>query len=178
MCPRELVEKDGACKRAKDKQRRSSGPRSFLRGKEREITVDGSSLTVVPLNMRCRRPRVLRLFSSSSLFLFSFFLSCPVLSLSLSVSHFAVSLASPLHSKPQNSRAYLVYSFNTSLSNRLLQLQYRATVLSRSPRTPRSVGLDGNRSSMTRFAIIFEYVSRKGNPFWRLKIRFNDTTWG
>ena len=86
MCPRELVEKDGACKRAKDKQRRSSGPRSFLRGKEREITVDGSSLTVVPLNMRCRRPRVLRLFSSSSLFLFSFFLSCPVLSLSLSLS--------------------------------------------------------------------------------------------
>ena len=160
MCPRELVEKDGACKRAKDKQRRSSGPRSFLRGKEREITVDGSSLTVVPLNMRCRRPRVLRLFSSSSLFLCSLSLS-----LSLSLSHFAVSLASPLHSKPQNSRAYLVYSFNTSLSNRLLQLQYRATVLSRSPRTPRSVGLDGNRSSMTRFAIIFEYVSRKGNPF-------------
>lgn len=42
-------------------------------------------------------------------------------------------------STSRHSRAYLVYSFNTSLSNRLpplLQLQYRARVLSRSPRSP------------------------------------------
>lgn len=110
MCPRELVEKDGACKRAKDKQRRSSGPRSFLRGKEREITVDGSSLTVVPLNMRCRRPRVLSLFSSSSsLFLFSFFLSCPVLSLSLSLSLRGIArVSSPLETAEFSSLSRLL----------------------------------------------------------------------
>lgn len=65
------------------------------------------------------------------------------------------SASHPPLSRSSSSRAYLVYSFNTSLSNRLLpllQLRYRAAALSRSPRSPgtsHSVNARcfGNRSS-------------------------------
>lgn len=169
MCPREPVEKD---ERVRERKINRDGQATLVSS---SCAGTGNNRGWLEFNGRAAQYAPAQT-TSSMFFFFLFFFFPPFLSgFSLSLSLFAVSfqrssrpvpsrlVSSPLHSKPQNSRAYLVYSFNTSLSNRLLQLQYRATVLSRSPRTPRSLGLDGNRSSMTRFGMIFESPSRKGN---------------
>lgn len=139
MRPRELVEKD---ERVRERKINRDGRATLVSS----CAGTGNNRGWLEFNGRAAQ---YALSETTSSLLFSFFL----------VRFFSLLLRgiAPLHSKPHNSRAYLVYSFNTSLSNRLLQLQYRATVLSRSPRTPRSsVGLDGNRSSITRFGMIFE----------------------
>lgn len=169
MCPRELVEKD---EHVRERKINRDGQATLVSS----CAGTGNNRGWLEFNGRAAQYALSETTSSVFFFLlFSFFLSF-LFGFSLSLSYFAVSFqrSSPLHSKPQNSRAYLVYSFNTSLSNRLLQLQYRATVLSRSPRTPRSVGLDGNRSSMTRFGMIFEwFLEKEIFQNLRLKICFN-----
>lgn len=143
MRPRELVEKD---ERVRERKINRDGRATLVSS----CAGTGNNRGWLEFNGRAAQ---YALSETTSSLLFSFFL---VRFFSLLLRGIVPTLvSSPL--EPHNSRAYLVYSFNTSLSNRLLQLQYRATVLSRSPRTPRSsVGLDGNRSSITRFGMIFE----------------------